>query len=235
MEKLNLKEEGITKEFLNSIDISKGCSPAQLKPGEEPVKLLECSSGYWVSLGFGEFLKDETGTMVVISKKEAKIGRARYLLNFKDEVYQKEIAIEIERLKKQVDEKLKHLLPQMKTVLVKAGVIEVEGLEKAIMEIRKPDEKELEFYKTIATESFANSYNKLVELKEAGDYDSLYMLLFQDGVPLMASFQNNEIDQLAKFFHKDKLEDTISKISGKSHLENVAMFNLEKRASKPRS
>lgn len=231
MEKQNLKEEGITKEFLKTIDISAGRSHVQLRQGENPVKLLSCNSGYWVSLGDGEFLRDEQSRLVVISKDEALIGRARYIINFKEELENAEIHKEVEKLKRRVDSKLKNLMPQMRNVLLNAGVIEPEeGLEKTLLSaLGELGTDKAKRCKELATESFVSTYNRLVELQANEDYDSLYMMLFQNGLPELLSVKNNDLSSLVKFFHRDNIEETIKNIAGKSHLENLAMFNLEKR------
>ena len=74
--------EGITKELISSIDMSKRSSPVQLMSGDEPQKLMKCSTGYWVKLEDGTYLKDEFNKLMVFPERDCLIGRARYLLNF---------------------------------------------------------------------------------------------------------------------------------------------------------
>jgi hypothetical protein len=106
--------EGITKELIDFVLKQSKCSPVQLMPGDEPQNLLECSSGYWVVLAPGQYLRDEYNKMIVIPVRDCKIGRARYLLNFgeseKKEKIQKIIEtwkdlcrIRLDEIKKRID------------------------------------------------------------------------------------------------------------------------------------
>lgn len=253
----SLKKEGITAEYLKSIDMSIEYSPVQLMPNEEPVKLIRCSTGYWVMLEFGEYLKDEKRRLVVIPEKEAKIGRARYLLNFKEEiathqleVYESKIQSEITRLKEKVDIKVKEDLSKLRQILVMGGKIVLEGLEAILataietghgsdpfsinyrdrLNYEQAKEKAIE----LATDEMLDSYNSLKNLSETGQYDILYQHYFQDGLPLLASFKHNSPgDQVAlvKNFHRDKIMETIDQIQSNGHLYMVAKFNVDKRVN----
>ncbi len=87
-------------------------------------------------------------------------------------------------------------------------------------------------------ENYLESYLFIKELHEKEDWDSLYIYFFQEGIPEIASFKipdllnNTDIDVLVKYFHRNNLEQTISEIQSKSHLENVAKFNVEKEITK---
>lgn len=252
-----LKKEGITPAFLKSFTMDQEYSPVQLMPNEEPVKLIRCSTGYWVMLEFGDYLKDDKKRLIVIPEKEAKIGRARYLLNFKEqietksgEIYQAKIQDEIVRLKSQVDIKVSDDLKKMREILVLAGKIEVTGIEAILVnaienasgddtfslnsrdqaEYRLRKKKAVEF----ATDEFLHAYETLKKLSEAGVYDTLYQHYFQDGLPLIASFTHNNPAHravLIKSFHKDKIMSTIDEIQSKDHLYMVAKFNVDKRGA----
>lgn len=81
--KANFKSEGIDMSFIQNLGQIQVCGDVQLLPGTEPVRLLECSKGFWVMYEFGEFLKDEEDKLVIITKKEARIAKIRYLFNYK--------------------------------------------------------------------------------------------------------------------------------------------------------
>jgi hypothetical protein len=253
-----LKQEGITPEFLKSFTMDQEYSPVQLQPNEEPVKLIRCSAGYWVMLEFGVYLKDEKRRLVVIPEKEAKIGRARYLLAFKDQIasnagkiYEAKIQEEICRLKSQVDVRVKEDLAKMREILVLGGKIEVTGMEAILMSVIEDasgddpfsfngrDKLKLQqrkaLAKELATDEFVNAYESLQRLSEAGEYNTLYQHYFQDGLPLLASFTTTNAEHqaaLVKNFHKDKIMATIEEIQSKDHLYMVAKFNVDKRGAR---
>lgn len=251
---ITLKKEGITPEFIKSINMDKEYSPVQLMPNEEPVNLIKFSTGYWVSLGFGEYLKDEKNKLIVISEKDAKIGRARYVLNFKDKIeadttlrYECQIQSEISRLKIKVDERVKDDLSKMRQILVMGGKIEVHGIEailtSAIESASGNDPYSLNYgdkfryeqqklkAKELATDDLLQAYDCLKKLSDNGEYDTLYQHYFQDGLPLLASFNHGNVadmEALKKNFHRDKIMATIDQIKSKDHLYMVAKFNIDK-------
>lgn len=252
---VDLKKEGITSQFLKSINMNQEYSPVQLMPNEEPVKLIKCSTGYWVMLEYGEYLKDDKRRLVVIPEKEAKIGRARYLLNFKEEfekqmadAYEAKIQDEVIRLKKLVDDRVKEDVSKIRQILVMSGRLEVTGLEailhNAVQEAagndpfslnyrdRQAYELNKERAKEIATDELVEAYEALKRLSENEEYDILYQHYFQDGLPLLASFNHNNpahMVALVKNFHRDTLSDTVEQIKSKDHLYMVAKFNVDKR------
>lgn len=82
--------EGLTPAFVNSVNIDKCCSPAQMEPGDEPVKLLVARKGYTVIVGVhhdGKYerpilLKDAQEHPIIFRRRQVHIARARYLMNF---------------------------------------------------------------------------------------------------------------------------------------------------------
>jgi|ERR1700741_771893 len=232
----DLKKEGITKEILNKIDLDRDFSPVQLMPNEEPVQLVKCSTGFWIMPEFGKYLRDEKNNLIVIPNKEAKIGRARYYLNFQEKIQQDKIDEEIKLLKLEVDEKLKGMLPRMSEYLQYAGLLPFDDmLEALVVPIQKSKgtyDSLVAVAKAKVNESTLSLYNRIKELYEQEDYDSLYILLFQDGLPQIASFSVNnqqDMDALIKSFHADTIDKTISQIKSQNHLYNIAKFNVEKR------
>ncbi len=90
MKQKDLDKEGLTKEYLSTISVKKLGNPVQLLPNDEPVTLIKCSNGFWVSID-SEIVKDAKNNYLVVTDKEAIIGRGRYLLNFKDQIQQDEL------------------------------------------------------------------------------------------------------------------------------------------------
>ncbi len=54
------KAEGLTLDLVNKVDLLKKCSPVMFKGGDEPVGIMECSTGYWVHTSDG-YLRDDKG------------------------------------------------------------------------------------------------------------------------------------------------------------------------------
>lgn len=54
------KAEGLTLDLVNKVDLRKKCSPVMFKGGDEPVGIMECSTGYWVHTSDG-YLRDDKG------------------------------------------------------------------------------------------------------------------------------------------------------------------------------
>lgn len=237
-----LEKEGLTKELLDSIPLKNIGNPVQLLPNDEPVNLLKNGTGFWVSIN-GELLKDAKNNYLVVSNEEAVIGRARYLLNFKEQIEKQEgelyeqskseaIKKEIERLKELTREKVKKHLSTAKFALQLAGKIEKElsyTLQKMILEQNNNlEEAIIEANGLVENESFEDSYNQIKELLDKENYDELYSYFFQGGLYQIAEFKESEFDVMTKFFHRKKIDQTIENISSNSHLENVAKFNVEK-------
>ncbi|TQI72251.1 hypothetical protein JM79_3208 [Gramella sp. Hel_I_59] len=221
-----LEKEGITKELVKSINIKRSFSPVQFKKEEDPVKLMINSKGYWIVLGFGEFLKDGDD-LVVMPAEKVLVARARYLLNFKDEVIENEIQKEISVLKKKVDVKYKEIIDKLENILLHAGLIEPSNsLIMALIDAENTDRLKKAAEK-IASKEMVDFYYRLKELYENKKYDSLYCLLIQDGLPQIASLKINS--PTLKHFSKDNLDKTLQSLEGKSHLYNIAKFKVLER------
>lgn len=256
IDKKELIKEGITDVFLKSFTMDQEYSPVQLRPGEDPVKLIRCSIGYWIMLDFGEYLKDDKRRLVVVPEKEAKIGRARYLLNFKSEIetqkadiYERRIQDEITRLKLQVDVRVNEGLSKMRQILKMGGKIETSELESILINAIEEagdnnDPYRVNYYdkaayakrkeqaKELATDEFLRAYEILKNLSETKQYDILYQHYFQEGLPLLATFNHDNPTHTAaliKNFHRDKIMQTIDQIQQKDHLYMVAKFNIDKK------
>lgn len=234
MTQTELNKEGITKEFLQTINVKTLQNPVQLEPGNEPVNLVKCGSGFWVSIN-GEILRDKANNYLVIPDKEAQIGRARYLLNFKEQVEKnkeaKELKKEVNRLIELTRNKIEDHLKKYKFLLQTSGLIETDIIYSLRMSVIS--ESEIESLKIKAKEltqdeMYLKTYNYILSLYELKDWDNLYIWAFKDGLPEIASFENKDVDALIANFHKDKIDETLEKIKNSSYLENVARFNLAK-------
>lgn len=82
--------EGLTPEFINSVNLDKCCSPVQMEPGDEPVKVLRTPTGYSIIVGVYNdgrhekpiMLKDANEKQIVFRRRKIHVARARYLMNF---------------------------------------------------------------------------------------------------------------------------------------------------------
>lgn len=254
--KKQLLEEGITEEMISAVNMKLPINPVQLNPNDEPVNLIRCSKGFWVSVD-GAMVKDANNEYFVVSDKDARIARARYLSNFdtkiqkdnaemQNKIFQKLVDQEVLRLKKEVDEKLSEAKHNIRMALLYSGLAEPEGLEMVIMHQREHDpipgnkalyQAQSERAKQICDQDTIELYEKLSKEKELGDskdYDSLYAFLIQGGLPQIASFSYDkpkDIAAMIRNFSHDNIAATIMEIQERGHLENVARFNIEKKKS----
>lgn len=232
-----LKEEGITKEFLEALNMANNYSPVQLRVGEEPVKLMECAKGYWVVLEYGKYLKDENGKMVVIDKKEAKIGRARYLINFKEQVekerFDSAVKEEHDKLVKLTSQKAQETRRTIKDVLIIGGKLEAKGLDGIHISLQ---EKMPNFYERkkaceqLATDELLAMYERLTQLIDSDNMDSIYVFLFQDNLPelIRSTGKDIEFEVMKEMFHKDNISSTVDRANEKGHLYMLAEIKVRK-------
>lgn len=235
-----LEIEGITEAILKSTNIHRNLNPVQLRKDENPVNLMPCGSGYWISLGNGIFLKDENNEFIVVSKEEAIIGKARFYLNFQEDALEIKIQKELSKLKNLVDEKLDSLVTSIKNALIYAGEIPNDSFAMgAILGLMaatdNPEHKILvDKAKKVVDEKTLPTYNLLKEQQDMGNdknYDFLYDFFFQDGLPMIGEFKYNstsDMNALVALFHRNALDHTMKTIEGKSHLYVIAKINVEK-------
>lgn len=262
-----LSEEGLTKDFLKTINLSEGHSPVQLMPNEDPVILIMCGGGFWVKLSDGTYLKDEKNKLFIVSEKQAIIGRARYLLNFQAQILQDKIDNLVRKTKLSLEMEAKTKISQMKEILKYAGHLKLEGIETALFSMQKEQaeaslenknyhhifeqmdnpnpnqilqemeqkhqlnrhERKVNEAKEIATEPFIQAYNSLVEMLNNEDYDSLFVMLKQEGMPLLfAANKSNEkeLATLSDFFHASNVSATIAEVQEKGHLYCYCKFKV---------
>lgn len=99
------KTEGLTLDFVNKINLSKKSSPVMFSQNEKPVCLLECSKGWWVRAD-GDYLKDESGKLLIFKERNCQIARARYLFYHADEEKRVEAEKILRKRKEQIQNKL---------------------------------------------------------------------------------------------------------------------------------
>lgn len=243
MNQEELDKEGITKDILENINIKKLGNPVQLLPNDEPVNLLACAKGFWVLIN-GEIIKDEANDFMVISKEVALIARARYLVNFKDqvkkeqgEIYEKHLATsienEVQRLKALTKAKVDSFLSETKFVLQLNGLVEKDFISN-LKELSLKENGSLNEYANLAKEiasqeGFLKTYETISQWYKEEEYGNLYSFFFQNGTYEIASFDEKDMDTMIKFFHRTKIQETIDEVAQSSHLANVARFNIEKK------
>ena len=197
-----LKEEGVTMELINSINLNKSYSPVQLRKGEMPVKLLKCTTGFWIMLEDLSFLKDENNKLIVLSEKEVQIGRARYLMNYGDEEKQKQVKRLIEKWRYEIRNELDKIKQELKahySLLDDKSTLSI--LKKAISGI---NEEALEKERSLMSERVALLEPKYIQmenmLEENRIIELLYILNIKkfDNPMLTANFDNQDEMQILK-------------------------------------
>ena len=238
-----LIEEGITIDLLNKVQDSGKFSPAMMQKGDEPITLIKANNeAFWIQLEDGTFLKDK-GKLLTFGIKECIIARARYWTLFsgvetamgekrRSEAKEKEIDKEVRRIQEEVKKQAEEIVKKFRQIERYAS----EDVNDIFIMILK-QESPLK-YNALTTDA-KNQLNSNPNLKEQvdnidlllkeEDYDSLYMILKTNSLPLIASISIDNMELAKRFFSKDKIEETIETIKGQSHIRNVAMFNVNKR------
>ena len=226
-------EEGITIEMINSPLFDKKISPAILRHGEEAVKLLcinkqEKERRYWAIDNAGNYIKDGNNLFVVF-EKEARIGRARFLLLHGEEEKMQErerfymrVDEQCEKWKNEIDKKMTELYfeLQVKKCLAGEKYEEVPNLFLNVstyvsMMKQNQDDFQLKALKDNAKavwSEFEDLYDELVKSQQEGDYYRLIKLFGK--IPsghtkplLTAHFENPvEMENFKKIFGKDAIE-----------------------------
>jgi hypothetical protein len=218
--------EGLTLEAVNSRLFEQQCSPAILRAGEETVNLIcindrETPRRYWVRDSSGNNVKDG-GKLLVIKEKEARIGRARYLLLYgeQEERERRErffslVDAKAEEWKKEVNREMKKLYFDLQVNKCLAGA-EYENVSNALfpvdgyIELRRQNGRELSANPRWKEQEAA--YNKLDALQKKGDYFPLMKLFGKVksgfGSPIFTADLNSEIEihRLMRIFGSEALE-----------------------------
>jgi len=235
--------EGITLELIEKVQSSGKYSPAMLQKGDDPVTLVKCNNeSFWVQLEDGSFLK-EGKNLMKFDLKTCIIGRARYWTLFSDietsmdnerksQAKEKEILKEIERIKADVKKEAETVIEKYREVELYAG-IKKGSIINDIIKSLNPERFELmekNAIQFISDHPQIKEYvDSIEERLQSEDYDSLYISIKTNGLPLLLSIPNDNIGVLTQFFSKDKINDTLKLIEGQDHIQSVAMFNVNKR------
>jgi hypothetical protein len=212
------KDEGLTVELVNSIDLKKKASPVMFLKGDEPVKLVKCSTGYWVMYHDGKYLKDKDNKLMVFEERECQIARARYLFYYLDREKQEEVDLLLQSRKRKVDEKIKiieHNLQSMKDRIEGKGWHH--GLIESLMDSEQLSEQLAEYNaKTKELKEnlpeYERIYNYIMELYKKGEIITLLNMFDIEKMPnpvFTASFDNeNDMRILKNSFEKKSLDSS---------------------------
>lgn len=244
----SLISEGITIDLLHQLQMHGKLSPVQLMPKEESVKTVPTQRGafFFIVLADGSTLKNK-GVFIKKSRKEIIIARARYLLHNLDAEIESKIDKELESIKKDLDKTVTKIRENFGAVCMYADWEKEETedysllgrniLTKAlIMQIspgQTPPQVGLakEFFRKNSRDEYKKEIDRLTDLQKSGDYETLYHLLKNNGLPLIASFSHDniaEMELLKKHFHRNTIDKTMDSIQ-KDSLHFIARMRIEKQ------
>lgn len=184
--------EGIQPDILAKVDMKHSSSPVIFHPDDEPVNLLQCSKGFWVSLGDGKFLEDEQGKLVVFSTRECTVARARFLsLRFEDEI-ERETEKIIAARKNKAERMLNDLRAKLEKLKINSSLCSPEITDLKLI-----------LFKSLANEDYLTQIQNEWD-KNANLYQSLIPVLnglekaFEDGqyTPLISTLEGKEYNNL---------------------------------------
>lgn len=228
------KTEGLTLDFVNKIDLRKKCSPVMFKAGDEPVGIMECSTGYWVHTSDG-YLRDEKGMLIVFGIRECQIARARYLMNHGEE----EKRLEAERVLGQRKKKIQEKLDNFKKNIEDIRQYTIEGSTvntfAKILESVMPDEQR-SVIKAENERKIANlakmeaQYEWLVSEFDKGNYNLLLDIMEIEKIPNPVTFKldsEDDMRMLKKAFGKQSIDEAqgdVNKLYARLKVEQ--MYNV---------
>lgn len=209
------KLEGLTLDFVNKVNLKQRSSPVMFKQGDEPVSLMECSTGYWVNTSDG-FLKDEKGKLIVAKIRECHIARARYLFYHVDEEKQIEAEKVLRKRKEKIQEKLsifKKNIEILKASLDKSSSASslVQILESMMTEEQKKSTQAENDRKVAMLPEMESQYALLVSEFEKGNRNYLLNVLGIEKIENPVSFKiENEDDMrmMRNAFGKKAIDDS---------------------------
>lgn len=193
------KLEGLTLDFVNKVNLKQRSSPVMFKQGDEPVSIMECSTGYWVNTSDG-FLKDEKGQLIVAKIRECHIARARYLFYHADEEKKIEAEKVLRKRKEKIQEKLsafKKNIEILKASLDKSSSVSslVQILESMMTEEQKKSNQAENDRKVAMLPEMERQYALLVSEYEKGNLNYLLNVLGIEKIENPVSFKiENEDD-----------------------------------------
>lgn len=226
----------ITPTLVEKIGRLKENVPCELGDGKV-VTLMKCKKGFWAGQD-GVFLK-KGSSLLVLSEKEGREGQVRYFLNNKESFMEKAIAGTKEEIIKGLEKEVKRLVKTFEDIYSKAHgkfrFSEPNLLSDAILgTYRKENPEHVEFAKKQLEQNpeWETTIASLKEKQDAGDFDSLYTILRTDGLPLLLSVRHKDEkgrELVKRLFSKEHLEETISEVKEKSHLDMVAKIETVRR------
>jgi hypothetical protein len=207
----NLLEEGLTVDLVNSVNMQKKHSPVQLEHGDEPVKLMPCSKGYWILMEDGSCLKDEKNNLMVVDVKKCTIGRARYLLNYGKIEKKQRIDTLVQSWKEECKEELNKLREKMKTLIAQSdpdsnnmfsSLLKQMSPEQFAENVKNAQEKVEKFnpqYESIEKLYSEGNYYELIEIFGIRKFKNPMMSVKMDNV--------NEMQQLKNVIGKNAIDE----------------------------
>lgn len=227
------KAEGITKELIDFVANEKSRTPIQLQQGDEPQNVLKCSTGYWVVLEPGKYLKDENNKMMVFSDRDCIVGRARYLLNFGNIEKEKKIIALVESWKTQCREKLDELKKAINKLKLNQGD-ETDTFVSSILKMyqrERPAEYEAERLFSEATlAKELPKYENAEALYAAGDFQQLIPILGIREFPALMLSAHKDISSDMKVLINTFSKEAIDKWDG-DMVYKYAQIEIEKEYS----
>jgi len=234
-----LKAEGITIDLLHQVQMHGKLSPVQLMKDEAPVKTIPTQNGsiFFIMVKDGQYLKcTDNQTFIKEKRKNIIIARARYLLNYLQDEIDSQIDNEVLRIKKNIDKEFKQLSDKFKQICEYADYKESsllrivyvgtqqEGLPPQVIQARK-------FFEVNDREAYQKYINSLSNAHSMGNYDTLYHVFNNKGLPLIASFNHNDFNEMSvlkKLFSKDNIPVIAEELEADS-IRVIARINIEKK------
>lgn len=237
-----LEQEGLTLELLNGVQDVPGNLPAIINGIEKPIIPVKCSTGFWGAYDQAYIMDGKK--LRVFTPTEIIIGRARYWQKNSETIIEEKIHAEMEAIKATLKKEADDLIFTFDRFYYYAFGKwrfreETKGIDSILTAIASDNRKDYsqEYIDSIKQKietdpSMEASIANLKETLDAKDWESLYMLLKTDGLPLIMSVKKGDKDSMAalvQMFHIDKLEDTIEQMQGKSHLYMVCKARVMKQ------
>lgn len=228
------RAEGLTLDFVNKVNLRKKCSPVMFKAGDEPVGIMECSTGYWVHTSDG-YLRDDKGALIVFGIRECQIARARYLMNHGEEEKRLEAERVLEQRKRKIQEKLDIFKKEIEDI--RQYTIEDSEINKFEKILEKAMTVEDRIYIKAARErnikhlpKMEAQYAWLLSEFEKGNYNLLLDIMGIEKIPNPVTFKfdsEDDIRMLKNAFGKqaiDEAQGDVNKLYARLKVEQ--MYNV---------
>lgn len=176
------KEEGITNELLSRVNMKKKSSPVIFDGENYPTEILRCSTGYWKSIGNGEYERNpRNGALIVYDERTCTVARARYLLYHEEEEIQantdsilrerkKKIQGKLDIFRKNIDDLRQYQNPDS-TLSVLSRILEEQMPEDQREKVKEENKRKVESipemerqYALLLAEFEKGNYNYLIDV-----------------------------------------------------------------------